>query len=59
MPIERMTRTLATIATGRFNGRRSERVSRNGIESSSRSRIVGMPTVPRKTEAGHLKIRSR
>jgi len=30
----------------------------NGIASARISRIVGIPTVPRMTEFGHLKIRS-
>jgi hypothetical protein len=48
-----------TIATGRLISLRSRRVSRNGIASSRRRAIVGIPTVPITTEFGHLKIRSR
>ena len=46
-------------ATGRRSRRRSRRMSRNGIANSRISRIVGIPTVPRITESGHLKMRSR
>ena len=46
-------------AIGRRDSRRSRRMSTNGITRARISRIVGIPTVPRMTEFGHLKIRSR
>ena len=46
-------------ATGRRVSRRSMRRSRNGSRIAMISMIVGIPTVPRITEFGHLKIRSR
>ena len=58
-PIEITTRIDATTATGRRDRRRSVRRSKNGSASSSTRQIVGIPTVPRMTESGHLKIRSR
>ena len=58
-PIEAIVSSAATIATGRRSGRRSRLLSRNGNASSRMSAIVGMPTVPRTTDSGHLKIRSR
>src|SRR4051812_34365601 len=58
-PIEITTRIAATIATGRRSRRRSERISMNGIASSSTSSTVGRPIVPITTVFGHLKIRSR
>ena len=45
--------------TGRADGLRTRRRSRNGSMISRISAIVGTPTVPRKTDSGHLKIRSR
>ena len=58
-PIERTVSTAATIATGRRDGRRSRRTSMNGNASRRMSAIVGTPTVPRNTDSGHLKMRSR
>ena len=48
-----------TTATGRRDSRRSRRRSRNGSAIISTMMSVGIPTVPRITESGHLKIRSR
>ena len=59
IPIEKIVSTAAAIATGRRSGCRSARVSKNGSAIRMISRIVGIPTVPRITEFGHLKIRSR
>jgi hypothetical protein len=59
MPIEAIVSSAATIATGLRIGLRSRRTSMNGSASSSRIRTVGMPTVPRITVSGHLKIRRR
>ena len=58
-PMETIVRTAATIATGRAEGRRTRRRSRNGSPISRTSAIVGTPIVPRNTDSGHLKIRSR
>ena len=58
-PIEITTRIEETTATGRRDRRRSARLSKNGTASSSTMQTVGIPTVPRMTESGHLKIRSR
>ena len=55
-----MTRSAATIATGRRDGRRSRaQVDERQRDQQDQSRIVGIPTVPRMTDSGHLKIRSR
>jgi hypothetical protein len=58
-PIEMTTSTVVTIATGRRRSERSRRRSTNGITSARMISSVGMPTVPRITDSGHLKIRSR
>ena len=57
--IEMIVRTAATIATGRRDGRRSRRRSKNGSPMRRISRIVGMPTVAMNTVSGHSKIRRR
>ncbi len=49
----------ATITTGRRDSRRSVLRSMNGSARSRIRAIVGIPTVARITESGHLKIRSR
>src|SRR5581483_6261020 len=58
-PIEITVRIVITTATGRRDSLRSRRMSMNGSSSISTMMIVGIPTVPRITESGHLKIRSR
>ena len=57
--MDAITSSAATIATGRRESRRSMRRSRNGSASSRTMQMVGIPTVPRITESGHLKIRRR
>jgi hypothetical protein len=59
VPIEITTSTAETTATGRRESRRSMRVSTNGRANMMISRIVGIPTVARITDSGHLKILSR
>ena len=59
VPIAITVRIVITTATGRRESRRSCRRSRNGRASIRTMMIVGIPTVPRITESGHLKIRSR
>ncbi len=59
IPIEAMTISETTTATGRRAIRRSRRRSRKGSANRRIIRIVGIPTVPRMTDSGHLKIRSR
>ena len=58
-PIARTVSAAPTTATGRLESRRSVRRSMNGSTSSRIRQIVGMPTVARITDSGHLKIRSR
>ena len=58
-PIERIVRTAATIATGRADGLPLEPAVEERQHDQEDEAIVGTPTVPRKTDSGHLKIRSR
>jgi len=48
-----------SIATGRRLSLRSRRTSKNGRAIRRMRQIVGIPTVARITDSGHLKIRSR
>ena len=57
--MEAITSSAATTATGLRMRRRSRRRSKKGTRIRMIRRIVGIPTVARMTDSGHLKIRSR
>src|SRR5881275_1306032 len=59
LDLRRERRLLRRPVTGRRSSRRSRRRSRNGSMIRMIRRMVGIPTVPRMTVFGHLKIRSR